>query len=217
MTSGEVARTKICGITSVPDALAAKQAGTDAIGLVFYAKSPRNVAEPLAREIALSVGPFVTVVGLFVDAEQSAVERCLQSVPLHVLQFHGSESNEYCRQFQRPFIKAIRMAPGLELEPIFDAYPDAAGFILDAYQPGVPGGTGQRFDWHRFPNSGARPLILAGGLNPENILQALRETTPYGVDVSGGVESAPGVKSAQKVADFIRTVKSVSLHKRVAQ
>ncbi len=196
-------RVKICGITSVSDALAAQEAGADAIGLVFYAPSPRAVDVERAREIALAVGPFVTVTGLFVDAEPHEVNRVLEQVPLHLLQFHGNETRIYCESFHRPYLKAIRMRPQLEAASAIADYPSASAILLDAYCPGVPGGTGESFDWHRVPQGGSQPIVLAGGLTPANVAEAIQLTGVYGVDVSGGVESAPGKKDAAKVKEFI--------------
>ena len=196
-------RVKICGITSVADARSAVEAGADAIGLVFYEPSPRAVSIDQARTIAASVGPFVTVVGLFVDADASYINNVLGNVSLHVLQFHGNESREFCEQFQRPFMKAIRMKPELNVAQEIDKYLSASAILLDAYRPGVPGGTGETFDWARVPKESARPIVLAGGLTIENIALAIRSTHVYGVDVSGGVESAPGQKDPRKVVQFI--------------
>ncbi|MET0356171.1 MAG: phosphoribosylanthranilate isomerase [Cellvibrio sp.] len=196
-------RVKICGITSVADALSAVDAGADAIGLVFYGPSPRAVSIDLARTIAASVGPFVTVVGLFVDAEESYIRDVLAKVSLHVLQFHGNESREFCEQFQRPYMKAIRMRPELDVAQEINRYLSASAILLDAYRPGIPGGTGETFDWQRVPKQALRPIVLAGGLTPENVSSAIQSTQVYGVDVSGGVESAPGQKDPRKVAQFI--------------
>jgi len=200
-------RVKICGITSVADAQNAIKAGADAIGLVFYAASPRAVSIEQAREIAASVGPFVTVVGLFVNADESYVHEVLAKVGLHLLQFHGDESVEYCEQFQRSYIKAIRMRPELDVTKAIAVFPSASGILLDAYRPGVPGGTGETFDWQRVPTNSSRPIVLAGGLTPENVALAIQSTQVYGVDVSGGVESAPGKKDPQKVEQFIHNAR----------
>ena len=199
-------RVKICGITSVPDALFTVAAGADAIGLVFYPKSPRYVQIEEAKAIAKAAGPFVTVVGLFVNHTQEEVNSILNQVPIHLLQFHGGESNEFCCQFNRPFMKAIRMAPDLNVEQAIAAYSGATGILLDSYQPGVPGGTGKRFEWHRFPQECDKPLVLAGGLSADNVAQAVITTRPYGVDVSGGVEQAPGKKCPGKVTAFVDAV-----------
>jgi len=205
--SVDVLRVKICGITSVKDALAAVVAGADAIGLVFYAKSPRHVSIPQATEIARAAGPFVTVVGLFVDAPAADVKRVLGEVDLHVLQFHGAESATYCEQFQRPYMKALRMKAELDVELEMATYASASAILLDAYRPGVPGGTGETFDWSRVPRQSGLPVVLAGGLTTENIEKAVTAVSVYGVDVSGGVEASPGVKDADKVSTFIRRAK----------
>lgn len=196
-------RVKICGITSAADAKTAVAAGADAIGLVFYTQSPRAVSIEQARNIAASVGPFVTVVGLFVDADEAFVREVLANVGLHVLQFHGNESREFCEQFERPYMKAIRMRPELDLTQLINDYASATAILLDAYRKGVPGGTGETFDWQRVPAQSPLPIVLAGGLSPENIASAIQATQVYGVDVSGGVESSPGKKDSQKVKQFI--------------
>lgn len=200
-------RVKICGITSVADAQLAVEAGADAIGMVFYPSSPRAVTIDQARLIAQSIGPFVTVVGLFVDAEKAFIEEVLAKVSLHVLQFHGDESHDFCESFQRPYLKAIRMRPDLDVEKAIANYPNASGILLDAYRPGIPGGTGETFDWQRVPKNSTKPIVLAGGLTPENVSKAINTTQVFGVDVSGGVESSPGKKDAQKVQTFIHNAK----------
>ncbi|MGH1373526.1 MAG: phosphoribosylanthranilate isomerase [Cellvibrionaceae bacterium] len=204
----EFQRVKICGITSVDDAVAVCGAGADAIGLVFYAKSPRNVSIEIAAEIARSVGPYCTVVGLFVNAEAEFVNRVLGRVGLHVLQFHGDETDEYCRQFQRPFYKAIRMKEDLDVNVAMAKFPSAVAILLDAYRPGVPGGTGETFDWQRVPREAKLPIVLAGGLTPDNVSSAVSATEVYGVDVSGGVEAQPGKKDSEKVRAFLRRAKA---------
>ncbi len=204
-------RIKICGLTQVDDALAAVAAGTDAIGLVFYVKSPRAVTIEKAREIALAVGPFVTVTGLFVDADPKEVDGVLDRVPLHLLQFHGDESAAYCESFHRPYLKALRMKPDLNLDSVINQYSSAVGILLDAYRPGVPGGTGETFDWGRVPQSSSHPIVLAGGLNPNNVADAIKSTRIYGVDVSGGVESAPGIKDPEKIQAFIQRARQAIL------
>lgn len=203
-------RVKVCGITSVADAMSAIAAGVDAIGLVFYAKSPRHVSIASANAIARSVGPYVTVVGLFVDATSAYVEEVLSAVPLHVLQFHGNEPAVFCEQFNRPYYKAIRMKEGVDVAATMAKFPTAVGVLLDAYRPGIPGGTGETFDWQRIPANSDVPVILAGGLTPENIARAVESTQVYGVDVSGGVEASPGQKDAAKMMAFVRLAKSES-------
>ncbi|MBU3070324.1 phosphoribosylanthranilate isomerase [Aestuariicella sp. G3-2] len=200
-------RVKICGITSTADAEAAVAAGADAIGLVFFAKSPRAVTVEQAAAIARKVGPFVTVVGLFVDADSEFVTNVLNHVPLHVLQFHGDESESYCQQFQRPYLKALRMKDDLDVSTAMAKFSSAVGILLDAYRPGVPGGTGETFDWQRVPAQSSVPVVLAGGLNPENVATAVESTQVYGVDVSGGVEASPGKKDTEKMMAFVRHAK----------
>lgn len=204
-------RIKICGITSVGDAQAAESAGADALGLVFYPPSPRHVSVEQAREIAFSLGPFITLVGLFVDADISFVRSVLNEVPLHVLQFHGSETEAYCSAFGRPYLKALPMHPELDPGAEIKRYASASAILLDAYRPGVPGGTGEVFDWQRVPLNSSKPLILAGGLTPQNVALALSTTGVYGIDVSGGVELAPGKKDANKVQTFINNARNGSL------
>lgn len=200
-------RVKICGITRVEDALAAAAAGADAIGLVFYAKSPRAVDVEQAREILAALPPFVTTVGLFVDAERSELERILASVPLDLLQFHGDESVQQCEMFGRPYIKALRVKAGDDIAAQVARYPSAQGILLDAYVEGVPGGTGEAFDWSLIPQALSKPLILAGGLRPDNVAEAVSRVRPYAVDVSGGVEASKGVKDVEKVGAFIRAAR----------
>ncbi|MBB5209843.1 phosphoribosylanthranilate isomerase [Microbulbifer hydrolyticus] len=201
-------RVKICGITSVEDARLAVEAGADALGLVFYPPSPRNVSPQQAAEIARAVSPFAVLTGLFVDAHPAQVEAVLDQVPLNLLQFHGNENAPYCRQFHRPYIKALRMKPELDPLEAMAAFPDARGILLDAYRKGVPGGTGDTFDWQRVPQGSGRQIVLAGGLNPQNVAAAIAEAQPDAVDVSGGVEAAPGRKDAAKVHEFIRAARA---------
>lgn len=198
---------KICGITTSEDARDAVAAGADALGLVFYAKSPRNVTAEQAAVIARAVPPFVTLVGLFVDAASAEVEDILARVPLNLMQFHGSESADDCEQFRRPYIKALRMKDDLDVLAAMAGHPAARGFLLDAYRPGVPGGTGESFDWQRVPRGSGQQIVLAGGLTPDNVARAIDEARPQAVDVSGGVEISPGRKDPHKVAAFIRAAK----------
>lgn len=197
-------RSKICGITRVEDALAAAAAGADAIGLVFYAKSPRAVSVEQARQIIAALPPFVTTVGLFVDAGRDELRQILAQVPLDLLQFHGDESAEQCEGHGRPYIKALRVRGGDDVAAQVARYPGAVGVLLDTFVEGVPGGTGLAFDWSLVPAGLAKPVILAGGLTPENVAAAIARVRPYAVDVSGGVESAKGIKDADKVRAFIR-------------
>ncbi|MEN8206547.1 MAG: phosphoribosylanthranilate isomerase [Pseudomonadota bacterium] len=199
-------RVKICGITRVEDAAAVVQYGADALGLVFYPKSPRCVDITRAREIAGSVAPFVTVVALFVNAAPDYIRRIIESVPVGLLQFHGDEDNGACKSFGLPFIKSIAMQEGMNAGSLMERYPDAAGFLLDAWQPQSHGGSGETFDWSTVPESSPGPLILAGGLTPGNVSTAIKTIRPYAVDVSSGVESAKGIKSADKIAAFMQGV-----------
>lgn len=199
-------RIKICGLTRVADALHAARCGADAIGLVFYPPSPRNIAVEQARAISRAVPAFVTSVALFVDADPAQVETVLSQVRPDLLQFHGDESPEYCRQFGVPYIKAARVRAGLNLIQYAALYADAQGLLLDAFVPGQAGGTGQSFDWALIPDNLPLPLILSGGLEPENVRHAVQSVHPWAVDVSSGVEISKGIKDAAKVAQFIQEV-----------
>jgi phosphoribosylanthranilate isomerase len=199
-------RIKICGITRLEDARGAVKAGADAIGLVFHAASPRAVAPEQAAAIVKQLPPFITTVGLFVDASRERVAEVLNTVPLDLLQFHGEEAPEACSGHGRPWIKAIRMRDSVDLEQMRERYSEASGLLLDTYRAGVPGGTGERFDWDRIPPRLRSEIILAGGLSPQNVEQAVRQVRPYAVDVSGGVEAAKGIKDADKMAAFIAGV-----------
>jgi len=200
-------RSKICGITRLEDALAAAEAGADAIGLVFYAKSPRAVDVRQARAIIAGLPPFITTVGLFVNASRCELNEILEAVPLDVLQFHGDETPDDCDGYHRPWIKALRVRPGDDLEASCQRYAKASGILLDTYVAGVPGGTGEAFDWTLVPERLSKPIILAGGLSPENVGQAIAQVRPYAVDVSGGVEQGKGIKDAAKIEAFLRAVK----------
>lgn len=202
-----VVRSKICGITRIEDALIAAAAGADAIGLVFYPKSPRAVSIQQARAIIAALPPFVTTVGLFVDASRCELGEILDAVPLDLLQFHGDESAADCEGFHRPYIKALRVKPGDDLTAQIESYASASGILLDTFVAGVPGGTGEAFDWSLVPQGLNTPIILAGGLTPENVRAAIEQVRPYAVDVSGGVEASKGLKDAEKVRAFLRAVK----------
>lgn len=199
---------KICGLRDPETALATARLGADAIGLVFYAPSPRAVDIETASGIARALPAFVCTVGLFVDADPGYVREVLARVPLDLLQFHGDESPEYCRQFGRPYLKAVRVKPGLDLLEYAARYADARGILVDAYTPGTPGGTGETFDWSLLPARLPLPLILSGGLNAGNVAHAIRQVRPWAVDVSSGVESARGIKDVAMVAAFIEQVNS---------
>lgn len=200
-------RSKICGITRIEDALAAADAGADAIGFVFYAKSPRAVDVRQARAIIAELPPFVTTVGLFVNASRCELNEILEVVPLDLLQFHGDETPADCEGFHRPWIKALRVRPGDDLEAACQLYAGAQGVLLDTFVVGVPGGTGEAFDWSLVPAGLSKPVILAGGLSAANVGQAIAQVRPYAVDVSGGVEQSKGIKDAAKIDAFIRAVK----------
>lgn len=212
-------RVKICGITRVEDGVAAAEAGADAIGLIFWPRSPRFVEVEKARIIADAVPAYVTVVGLFVDPEPEQVRAALASVPLSALQFHGDEPAQLCGSFGRSYIKAIPVRPEIDLLQYAARYPAARAVLFDAFQPGgMPGGTGTTFDWTRLPlelkDPMSRRLILSGGLTPQNVGAAVRAVRPWAVDVSSGVEErdaagAPrrGLKSAARIVDFIRQVR----------
>ena len=200
-------RVKICGLTKESDLAAAVDVGADAIGLVFYAPSPRALEIEQARALLNQLPPFVTSVGLFVDAEPNLVRSVLARVPLDSLQFHGEEPPDYCCAFQRPWIKAVRMRPGTDLEALVGRYRGARGLLLDTYDPRVAGGTGRPFDWHLVPAWLAPRIILAGGLRPDNVAEAVRLVGPYALDVSGGVESAKGVKDKAKMEAFMQGVR----------
>lgn len=204
-------RIKICGITREQDAQAAARCGADAIGLVFYERSPRHLGISQAAQLAAVLPPFVTTVGLFVDAEPSFVREVLAAVPLDLLQFHGDESPEYCVQFGRPYLKAIRVKVGVDLLQCAARFSTARALLLDAYVAGVPGGTGAAFDWELIPKELPLPVILSGGLDPGNIAAAIERVRPYAVDVSSGVEAAKGIKDAAKVAAFINEVKRIDV------
>tara|TARA_A100001391_G_scaffold97812_3_gene64820 strand:- start:591 stop:1235 length:645 start_codon:yes stop_codon:yes gene_type:complete len=210
-------RVKICGITRPEDGLHAALAGADAIGLVFHPASSRYVTPRLAAEIIAALPPLVTTVGLFVDAAPDTVAGILDQAPLDLLQFHGDETPEYGAAFRRPWIKALRMRDGADpaAEARRFAAAGARGLLVDSYVPGVPGGTGERFDWSRLPADLALPLILAGGLDAGNVAEAIRTVRPWAVDVSGGVEAFDeqgrrrgGIKDRDAVSAFIRAARA---------
>lgn len=190
------------------DARAAIDSGADALGLVFYSKSPRYVELSVAANIARTIGPFVTTVGLFVNAEAAQVREAVKTVGLDLLQFHGDEDEAYCAQFDMPYIKAIRMSPELDVKEVVTKYPSARGFLFDAWNKDKYGGTGETFEWQRLSSLKESadtdiPFILAGGLTPENVDQAVAAVKPYAIDVSGGVEQSPGIKSPELIQQFI--------------
>lgn len=202
-------RVKICGITNLADALTAAKSGADALGFVFYEPSPRNIDIDAAAAIAKALPPFVSVVGLFVDPKPEFVRKVLERVPLTMIQFHGDEEPLFCQQFRLPHLKAVRMKSGIDLYALCDQFSESAGLLLDAYVKGVPGGTGQTFDWNSIPKDLSKPVVLAGGLNPSNVAMAIQTVQPWAVDVSGGVEAEKGIKSASLIKAFLQGVRSV--------
>ncbi len=202
-------RVKICGLTRAEDVADAVQAGADALGFVFYQPSPRAVTIARASELVRQVPAFVTTVGLFVNPSADEVRATLDQVPLDLLQFHGDETPEFCAQFQRRWIKAVRVQNAEQIERAFQDYDQASGLLVDAYDPQRYGGTGQSFNWSLIPASRPLPLILAGGLSSANVSGAVEQVRPWAVDVSGGVERSKGIKDIDKISDFIKEVRRV--------
>ena len=200
-------RVKICGITTVDMAQEAVKQGADAIGLVFYPPSPRCVTVEQATEIVASLPAFVTAVGLFVNEQADEISHIISTTRINLLQFHGNECPDYCASFDFPFIKALRMSDDIDLFQQRSDYSRAQSLLLDTYRAGVPGGTGEAFDWDRIPGELAGEIILASGLEADNITRAIQTVKPYAVDVSGGVESTKGVKSPDKIRQFMQGVK----------
>jgi len=198
-------RVKICGITRRQDADFAADSGADAICLVFYPPSPRAISIAQAQNITKGLNPFVSKVALFVDPDAVDVSHCLDAVSVDIIQFHGDESPQFCSQFGKPYIKAIRMQPDTDLAQLAKTYESADALLLDAYQPGVPGGTGTTFDWSLISQID-KPIILAGGLKADNVAEAIKQVQPFAVDVSGGVETEKGIKSHDKISAFMREV-----------
>ncbi len=203
-------RVKICGITRAQDLHAACAAGADALGFVFYEKSPRHVPSETAAALLRELPPFVQSVGLFVDADPAFVEAVLRVAPLDLLQFHGDETPADCARYGRPYIKAVRVNRDTDLLKCAADFEAARGLLLDAFVPGVPGGTGERFDWGLIPPDLPLPVILSGGLAPDNVAEAVRAVRPWAVDVSSGVEASKGIKDAQRIARFIANAKEAS-------
>lgn len=201
-------RVKICGITRVEDALVAVQHGADAIGFVFWRQSTRFISPAHAREIVLRLPPFVNVVGVYVDPSPEWVEETSITAGLNLLQFHGEETPEFCNQFKLPYIKALRVRREMNLLQYAELYQNAKGLLLDAYTAGMPGGTGQVFDWSLIPTDFPLPLVLSGGLNSDNVVNAIRQVRPWAVDVSSGVEAAKGIKDVNKISAFMQGVKN---------
>ena len=203
-------RVKICGITRIDDAVSAVNAGADAIGLVFYAPSPRAISIAQAQQIVAAIPPFVSVVGLFVNAPQTEIESVLSKVRLDILQFHGDETaqdcEQVCQQINLPYCKAIRVKADTNLLQCEAEFKSAKALLLDTYSEAAVGGTGQVFDWGLIPNNLTKPVILAGGLTADNVAAAIHQVQPYAVDVSGGVEANKGIKDAAKIAAFMQAV-----------
>lgn len=194
---------KVCGFTQAQNARDASLLGIDAIGLVFYEKSPRYVDVERALEIVQALPPFVNRVGLFVNADSYFIDEVLCEVPLDTLQFHGEESPEACSQYAMPYIKALRVNEQTNITQFARDYQQASGLLLDAYHPTTYGGTGSSFDWSLAQVDIDTPVILAGGLNPDSAAQAVEQVNPYALDVSSGVESKKGVKDLEKIKQFI--------------
>ncbi len=186
--------------------MAAIDAGADALGFVFYPPSPRHIEISQAREIIAKLPPFVTTVALFVNADRESIAEVIQATKIDLIQFHGNECPDYCAAHGRPWIKAIRMKDDVDLLSASKDYQQASALLLDAYKPGVPGGTGDAFDWQRIPGSMANKIILAGGLSADNVATAIQSVQPYAVDVSGGVEASKGIKDPEKIQQFMRGV-----------
>lgn len=201
-------RIKCCGMTRVEDALVAALLGADAIGLVFTARSKRRVALEQAQAIRRALPPFVDAVALFMDDEVALVEQVIAAVQPDLLQFHGDETDAWCARFGRPYLKAIAMGGGAWALPRLQEYPRAAALLLDGHAAGEAGGSGKAFDWSLLPGDLAQPVILAGGLHAGNVGAAIRIARPWAVDVASGVESAPGIKDAGKLRDFIAAVRA---------
>ena len=200
-------RVKICGITSIEDAHHVAASGADAIGLVFYEKSSRYVTLEQADKISRSLPPFVTTVALFMNADETQVKETLNSVNIDLIQFHGAETPEFCRSFSKPYIKAVGIGGLDDFAEYADKYHDALGILIDSHALGKAGGTGETFDWQLLPKDYAKPIILAGGLTPDNVAEAVTETNAYALDLSSGVESAPGIKSKEKVENLMQAIR----------
>ncbi|MAE21299.1 MAG: phosphoribosylanthranilate isomerase [Pseudomonadota bacterium] len=207
-------RIKICGITQAIDANAAVDAGADALGLVFYPPSPRAVSVEQAEEAVAAVPAFVSVTALFVNPSVEEVQSVIDNVRIDLLQFHGDEDDDFCRQFNRPYIKALRVRQASDVVASCVRFPGALAILLDSYKPGVPGGTGETFDWSLVPETLPKPIILAGGLEPSNVAGAIQQVRPFAVDISGGVEATKGIKDHGKMTEFVKEVYRVDEHNR---
>ena len=204
-------RTKICGITRLDDAKASVRAGCDALGFVFYKESPRYIALDAFKVIAKELSPFVTKVGLFVNADPAEIEEVIKSGLMNVLQFHGDETPDFCRQFKFPYIKAVAVSSSVDLLQYAKDFYDAEALLLDACHEQLKGGTGQTFDWNLIPHSLSKPIVLAGGLTVDNVKEAIKKVKPYAVDVSGGVEESKGIKNSLKIQAFIKETQDAAV------
>ncbi|MEY3830639.1 MAG: hypothetical protein RIS40_444 [Pseudomonadota bacterium] len=204
-------RTKICGITRLEDAKASVRAGCDALGFVFYKESPRYIALDAFKVIARELPPFVTKVGLFVNADPTLIEEVIRSGLVNVLQFHGDETPDFCRQFKFPYIKAVAVSSSVDLLQYAKDFYDAEALLLDASHEHLKGGTGQTFDWNLIPHSLSKPIVLAGGLNVDNVKEAINQVKPYAVDISGGVEDSKGIKNSLKIQAFIKETQDATV------
>ena len=203
-------RIKICGLTREADVDAALDAGADAIGLVLYERSPRHVTVNRAAELARRLPPFVTPVGLFVNADAALIDAALQAIPTLMLQFHGDEAPAQCGLPNRPYLRAARMSPGFDLLDFATQFPDAQGLLLDAHVEGY-GGSGKVFDWSLIPQNVPLPVVLSGGLHAGNVIDGIRQVRPWAVDVSSGIESAKGIKDAQAIRRFCEAVRQADV------
>jgi len=204
-------RTKICGITRLEDAKASVRAGCDALGFVFYKESPRYIALDAFKVIVKELPPFVTKTALFVNADPAEIEEAIQSGFVNVLQFHGDETPDFCRQFNFPYIKAVAVSSSVDLIQYAKDFHDAEALLLDAYHEHLKGGTGQTFDWNLIPQSLSKPIVLAGGLTVDNVKEAIKKVKPYAVDVSGGVEESKGIKNSLKIQAFIKETQDAAV------
>ena len=204
-------RIKICGITRLEDAQASIEAGCDALGFVFFKESPRYIALDAFKAIAKVLPPFVTKVGLFVNAEPVDIQKAIQSGLIDLIQFHGEETPQFCRQFEFPYIKAVGVSSSVNLLQYEKDFYDADALLLDASHEHLKGGTGQTFDWNLIPNSLSKPVVLAGGLTVDNVKEAIKQVKPYAVDVSGGVEESKGIKNSLKIQAFIKETQDAAV------
>ena len=202
-------RVKFCGITRLDDAIEAVKLGVDALGFVFHDKSPRNIAAAEAQAIIRQLPPFVSIVGLFVDPDRDTLAAILADVPLDLVQFHGAETASECADLARPYIKAVRMADGVDLTREIDRYVGAQALLIDAFDEELVGGTGAVFDWSRVPSTLSKPIILAGGLDASNVARAIATVRPFAVDVSSGIEKEKGIKDVIKMQQFMQEVRNI--------